>query len=99
MRGNGKQNARLAQELVPQPVVAHCADLQRDESVVLAVEGLDDASLAARTERLHYLIAVLDEASRRCRDVSLLLRHGGIIRRGAASRNCPGGQVCLTPRS
>ena len=64
MRRNGKQNARLVQELVPQPVVAHCADLQRDEPVVLAVEGFDHASLAARAERLEHLIAILDEPSR-----------------------------------
>ena len=64
MRRNRKQDARLVQELVPQPVVAHRADLQRDESVVLAVEGLDHASLAARAERPQHLIAVLDEPSR-----------------------------------
>ena len=97
MRGNRKQDARLAQQLVPQPVVAHCADLQRDESVVLAVEGLDDAALAARAERLDHVIAVLDEASRRCREVSARMGHGAIICRGAGPRNRPRGQVCLTP--
>ena len=63
MRGNREQDAGLVQELVAQPVVAHLADLQRDESVVLAVERLDHVPLAARTERSQHLIAVLDEPS------------------------------------
>ena len=64
MRRNREQNARLVEELVAQAVVAHLADLQRDESVVLAVERLDHASLAAGAERPQHLIAVLDEPSR-----------------------------------
>ena len=61
MRRNRKQDACLVEELVAQPLVAHLADLQRDESVVLAVQGLDDVSLAARAERPQHLVAVLDE--------------------------------------
>ena len=39
--------------------VAHRADLQRDEPVVLAVQRLDDPRLAARAQRLQQLVAVL----------------------------------------
>ena len=87
MRRNRKQDACLVEELVAQPLVAHLADLQRDESVVLPVQGLDDVSLAARAERPQHLIAVLDEPLGRCPDVSTRLGHGAIIRRGAPSRN------------
>ena len=64
MRGNRKQDAGLVQELVAQAVVAHLADLQRDDAVVLEVQGLDDLSLAAGADRAQHLIAILDEQSR-----------------------------------
>ena len=64
MRRNREQDAGLVQELVAQAVVAHLADLQRDDSVVLEVQGLDHMSLAAGAERAQHLVAVLDEPSR-----------------------------------
>ena len=64
MGGNRKQDARLVEQLVAQPLVAHLADLQRDDSVVLAVERLDHVPLAARAERPQHLVAVLDQPSR-----------------------------------
>jgi hypothetical protein len=64
MRRNRKQDACLVEEVVAQPLVAHLADLQRDEPVVLPVQRLDDVSLAARAERPQHLIAILDEPPR-----------------------------------
>ena len=64
MRGNRKQDAGLVQELVAQAVVADLADLQRDNPVVLPVQGLDHLPLAADAERAPHLVAILDQPSR-----------------------------------
>ena len=60
---DGEQDARLAKQLLARVPIADLADLQRDEAIVLAVERLDHARLAARPERLEKLVAVLEKLS------------------------------------
>ena len=52
-----EEDARLAQKLVPAAVADNRTDLERDDPVVLCVEGFDDASLAAGADRLEDVVA------------------------------------------
>ena len=61
MSGDRQQDARLVEQLVSRLTVAYRADLQRDQAIVAVVERLDDASLAARSQRLQDLIALPDQ--------------------------------------
>lgn len=61
VRRYGEQGAGLAEQLLPERPVAHRADLQRDETVVLVVEGLDDPPLTPRAQRLEKLVALTDQ--------------------------------------
>ena len=73
-----QQGPRLVEQLLPHAVVVDLANLQRNHSVVLAIERLDDAPLAAHTQRPKQLVSPFDQGSRGRREV-FTQGHGDII--------------------
>ena len=73
-----KQGPRLVEQLLSHAVVADLANLQRNHSVVLAIERLDDAPLAADAQRPQRLVSPLDQRFRGRREV-FTQGHGDII--------------------
>ena len=65
VRWDGEEHPGLGQQRLAVSVGADRPDLEGDEAVVLAVEGLDDAALAALAEHLEQLVAVAEEISHR----------------------------------
>ena len=61
MRRQRQQHARLAEQVLARRLVAHRADLQRDEAAVLAVDRLDDLRLAAGADGREHLVAFSEQ--------------------------------------
>ena len=81
MRRELEQNPCLSQQVLPIRRVAHGAELERDEPIVLVVEGLEDPPLAARSQRFQELVALAAEAQsshpRHAMRLSYAMPHGG----------------------
>ena len=60
MRRKRQQRPRLDEQAVAGPVVRHDANLQRDESLVSRVDGLEDGGLTATADDLQRLVAAAD---------------------------------------
>ncbi len=65
MRRKLEQNPCLSQQVLPIRRVAYGAELERDEPIVLVVEGLEDPPLAACSQRFQELVALPQKLSHR----------------------------------